>query len=115
MTIYECDKCGACCRTLLVEAYELDVLREPRLVAADTNYASLSLEQTLETLQDEFHCLIIAGPGRPCAFLDDNGCSIYPTRPNTCVAMLPGDETCQEVRAAEGLLPLRRADQGAVA
>jgi Fe-S-cluster containining protein len=72
MPEYTCDKCGACCRTLLVEAYELDVLREPRLVAADPDYASLSIDQALETLQDEFHCVIITGPGRSCLFLQDD-------------------------------------------
>jgi Fe-S-cluster containining protein len=112
MPEYACDKCGACCRTLLVEAYELDVLRESRLVAADPDYASLSIDQALATLQDEFHCVIIAGPGRPCAFLRDNECSIYPTRPNVCVAMQPGDEQCEEARRAEGLAPLMHSARG---
>jgi Fe-S-cluster containining protein len=89
-----------------VEAYDVDVLREPRLVAADPGFASLSVDQALESLQDEFHCAIIAGPGRPCPFLQDNACSIYPTRPNVCVAMQPGDEQCREARRAEGLAPL---------
>ena len=41
MPNYECDKCGACCRgNLLVEAYELDVLREPRLIeSGDRHYS----------------------------------------------------------------------------
>lgn len=28
---YECDQCGACCRGLFVEVYQLDVDREPRV------------------------------------------------------------------------------------
>jgi hypothetical protein len=36
MPRYECDQCGACCKGhLIVEAYALDVLREPHLAAAD--------------------------------------------------------------------------------
>lgn len=103
---YECDQCGACCRNFLVEAYEIDVLREPRLAAADPNYASLPIAEALEQLQDEFRCVLIAGPGRPCAFLVGNRCRIYPTRPNVCVAMQAGDEQCQAAREAEGLPPL---------
>lgn len=56
-------------------------------------------------LEEEGKCLVISGgPDRPCTFLDgDNRCSIYPTRPNVCVGMLPGDRQCQDVRNAEGL------------
>ena len=107
MPKYECDKCGACCKGhLIVEAFELDVLREPRIIAADSHYASRSIEEALRLLQDEFRCVLLAGGG-PCTFLAGEGvCSIYPTRPNECVAMQAGDEQCQEVREAENLSPL---------
>ena len=104
MPKYECDKCGACCRgNLLVEAYELDVLREPRLIeSGDRHYSGRTLEAVLEELSDEFKCILVAG-GRPCVFLgSDNRCSIYPTRPNDCVAMQAGDDHCQRSREAEG-------------
>lgn len=103
---YDCDQCGACCRQFLVEADEIDVLREPRLAQADPHYAKLTIEETLVQLQDEFRVVLVALPGRPCMFLNDNKCSIYPTRPNVCVGMLAGDEQCQEARQREGLLPL---------
>jgi len=111
MSRYECDRCGSCCKGhLLVEAFELDVLREPRLISADPHYAGKYLEQALHELQDEFKCVVVAG-GRPCMFLDNtNRCSIYPTRPNECVAMQAGDEQCQTSRKAEGLSPLAPAD-----
>ena len=109
---YECDKCGACCAGhLIVEAYELDVLREPRLVSADPHYAGRTVQQALEELQDEMKIVLLTGQGS-CPFLTaDNTCSIYLTRPNACVAMQAGDEQCQQARAAEGLPPLGRLCQ----
>jgi Fe-S-cluster containining protein len=93
-----------------VEAYEIDVLREPRLIADDPHYVDKSLEEALCQLQDEFKCVLVAG-GKPCMFLDrDNRCSIYPTRPNECVAREAGDEQCQGARSEEGLEPLAPLD-----
>ena len=111
MTRHECDQCGACCKGhLIVEAYELDVLREPRFASADSHYAERSIEQALHELQDEFKCVIVAGR-QACTFLDrTNQCSIYPTRPTDCVAMQAGDEQCQTSREAEGLPPLAATD-----
>ncbi len=103
---FECDHCGACCRQFLVEADELDVLREPRLAQADPRYAQLTIDETLVQLQDEFRVVLVASPIRPCVFLDDSRCSIYPTRPNVCVGLQAGDEQCQEARLKEGLAPL---------
>jgi len=97
-----------------VEAFEVDVLREPRIIAADPYYASRSIEEALRALQDESRCVLLAGGG-PCMFLYGEGaCSIYPTRPNGCVAMQAGDEQCQQVRAAEDLLPLEPIDPDSV-
>ena len=73
-----------------MEAYELDVLREPRLSSADRHYAGRAFDDVLDELQDEFKCVLVAG-GKHCPFLsDDNSCSIYPTRPNDCVGMEKG-------------------------
>jgi Fe-S-cluster containining protein len=105
----ECDKCGACCRRLLVEVYDLDVLREPHLAAADISERTreLSYDALMADLEQEGHCLVIAGGGHECKFLrGDNTCAIYPTRPNACVAMQAGDEQCQAARAQEDLPPL---------
>lgn len=109
MPRFECDRCGACCRgTLIVEADELDVLREPLLLTADHGKwcASMTPDEIRTHLEQDYACLMIAG-SRPCRFLgEDNLCSIYPTRPNACVAMQAGDEQCQSARAAVGLPPL---------
>lgn len=116
MAIYECDCCGACCKGyLIVEAYELDLLREPRLVSADPFYSHKTVAETLQLLEDESRCLVIAA-ARPCIFLGtDNRCSIYPTRPNTCVGFAAGDEQCQQARQAAGLPPLQPVVDRAVA
>ena len=102
--LYECDRCGACCRgTLIVEAYYLDALRDPRILDADVSGRSL----TIDELSDDDRCVVLAA-NRPCQFLGGDGlCTIYPTRPNACVAMEAGDEQCQEARSQLGLSPLQ--------
>lgn len=107
MSRYECDKCGACCKgSLIVEADDLDVLREPRLIDVDRHHRGKSVEQMVHEIQTDMKAVILAC-GSACPFLGgDNACTIYPTRPNVCVGMQAGDEQCQEARAAEGLDPL---------
>jgi Fe-S-cluster containining protein len=91
---------------LIVEAYYVDVIREPRLIDADPHYRGRPLADVREELVDEYKCLMIAG-GRPCQFLQsDCRCAIHPTRPTHCVAFEAGDEQCQEARLAQGLPPL---------
>jgi Fe-S-cluster containining protein len=103
---YVCDNCGACCKGhLIVETDELDILREPRLIDADPHHCGKSVEQMVYEMQTDMKAVIIA-IGKPCPFLAENQCSIYPTRPNCCVGLQAGDEQCQESRAAEGLPPL---------
>lgn len=102
---YECDRCGACCKGhLIVECEDLDILREPRLIDADRHHRG----KTVERLLDDYGkgMAVIIAIGKPCPFLAENQCSIYPTRPNCCVGLQAGDEQCQESRAAEGLPPL---------
>ncbi len=109
---YECDQCGACCRQLIVEADELDVLREPRLIDAARHYAGKSVDEVVDELQNDVGKALVIVCGRACRFLGtDNQCTIYPTRPNVCVAMQAGDEQCQAARQAEGLEPLAPSQQ----
>ena len=106
MPRYECDKCGACCKgTLIVEVDDFDVIREPRLIDADAHHRGKSVEQMVTEIQNDGKAVILACV-TPCPFLGpDNHCSIYPTRPNCCVAMQAGDEQCQEARAEAGPKP----------
>jgi len=113
MPEYECDKCGACCQGyLIVEADELDVLREPRLIDADPKRSGQSYDQVLADLAEPGRCLLIA-VNRPCTLLDaENRCSIHPTRPNACVAMQAGDEQCRMARQSAGLPSLEPTSSG---
>lgn len=93
---YVCDGCGVCCRTKLVEVYEVDLLREPKL-----QDALVPVREADEI--GYINCLKHGG----CPFLDaSNRCGIYPTRPCSCVLFEPGGEDCQEVRLMAGLPPL---------
>ena len=103
-----CDQCGACCKGhLIVEAYDLDILREPRLVSDDMSERTRGMTQELlmAELEQEGKCLVIAA-AEQCKFLRKNTCDIYPTRPNVCVALEPGSDQCEQAREAEGLPPL---------
>ena len=112
MLNHECDQCGACCKgRLLVEAYALDLRREPKLLQASIGSwtAEMPMQTAMEELDQEGKCIIIAGGENACRFLsEDNRCGIYPTRPNVCVAMRAGDEQCQESRETAGLPPLEQ-------
>ena len=105
-----CDQCGACCKGyLIVEAGELDVLREPRLIAADRHYAGRAPEEVVRCLQEDVGRCVIVACGTACPFLAHNRCTIYPTRPNACVGFQAGDEQCQMARRQEGIPPLAEA------
>ena len=103
MTTDLCKNCGLCCEHLLVEADAVDVLREPRIETKGPlgkRAASLSVLDA---------CWVLAGPGMPCVFLTPKKrCSIYLTRPQTCVAFVPGSPKCQELRLEHGMKALVR-------
>lgn len=112
---YDCDRCGACCKGLLiVEITELDVHREPRLKGAASPCRATA---GMVTLDDDGEPCAPLEPGweaggilachAPCPLLGpDDLCSIYPSRPNCCVAFEAGSELCQEARDHSGLPPL---------
>lgn len=106
-----CDGCGACCKGLLiVEADVVDLLREPRLKDADPFYAGMTSDAVLNLfMADTGRAIILAcGTERPCPFLSaDAKCSIYPTRPNACVAMQAGEGQCEQARIELGLEKLK--------
>lgn len=113
MTTHDCLRCGVCCRHLIVEADQLDALREPRIAEVcnlpqppadccevDDNEDPVS--------EDVWHGKVaILSPRRTadgtlagCPFLDVASlCTIYPTRPNVCVAFAAGSQKCLEARA----------------
>lgn len=94
--IYQCDGCGACCRTKLVDVFEEDLLREPRLAPRMQPLREPGLDGEIGYL----NCLTDGA----CPFLDsDDRCGIYPTRPVVCVLFPAGSDECQEARKAFGL------------
>ena len=93
---YECDGCGACCRSKFVDVFEEDILREPRVGEQMTPLREPGLDGEIGYLN--------CGSGGACTFLDsENRCRIYPTRPVVCVLFPAGSDPCQEVRQAAGL------------
>lgn len=95
-----CDDCALCCQHLLVETDAIDVLREPGIDAA----RPIRNRSPQLSLLDA--CWVLAGPGMPCTFLTpEKQCAIYPTRPQVCVAFMPGSPQCQTLRNEHGLTP----------
>ena len=95
---HECEQCGACCKgTLIVETDYQDVLREPRILAAQVGPYKVTVR---ELAKEGKVALLACGLERPCPFLgDDHRCTIYATRPDACREFEPGSERCREIRA----------------
>lgn len=103
---YECDRCGLCCKHLIIEIDHLDVVREPRLLPGATLLDGNGRITYDSDWEKEYR--IACGAKHPCAQLGpDNACAVYPSRPNCCVAFEAGSEKCQELRGLYGLEPLR--------
>ena len=93
---YECDQCGACCRSgLHLEISKADMRREPRL-QKDFDAGKMRT----------CHC----GDGlltlSPCRYLTNDRCSIYATKPKDCTEFEAGGFGCQRARDVVGLAPL---------
>lgn len=111
---YQCDKCGACCRQLIIEIEELDIVREPRLSIAEPFRVPLGV-RLLDGDGNEHQevitgygagAMLACGSSKPCPMLEGNLCAIYPTRPTCCVAFRAGSDQCQDARKSAGLEPL---------
>ncbi|MGF1578943.1 MAG: YkgJ family cysteine cluster protein [Gemmataceae bacterium] len=91
---FECDECGACCRTFPIFASEADAEREPR-VAEEGKTLAAHLKAPgwkFQLYPLPFH--------ENCCFLDhQNKCTIYTTRPQVCRNFAAGSPQCQEARA----------------
>ena len=117
MTDSQCIRCGNCCRgVFLVELDCFDIIREPRLKQHARRRGSVedaecrtreerNEDGTLENFVTHDGSCHILELGVPCAFLSDDGCSIYPSRPLDCVAFTAGGARCLDVRpGGPGLL-----------
>ena len=103
---FQCDQCGACCSSLIVEAFDYDARREPRLF-------QISPDIDREALRAGDACFILYdSETKACPFLDaqTKDCGIYATRPVACVMVEAGDAKCQQARRNKGLPLLRDKD-----
>jgi len=81
--VYECVRCGTCCRWpgyVRVEEKELDAIAE---------YLDITIEELIEKFTaltaDRQSLTVVENPDGSCAFLDrDNTCMINPVKPQQC-------------------------------
>lgn len=93
-THYECDRCGLCCRKLIVYLVPADVVREPRLATVAIKFRQ----------SNEYSHHLCAGR---CPLLNgDSECTIYETRPTECREYEAGAKHCQDLRELYGFPPL---------
>lgn len=98
---YECDCCGACCKTFLVFASDADAAREPRVAAEGQ---PLAAQHASERWRYRLFPLPFLSS---CAFLNgENRCEVYLTRPDACRHVIAGERQCREAREFHGLAPL---------
>jgi len=98
---FDCDGCGACCRTFPIFASAADARRESRIGVEGRLLAPwLGTERWKHQLYPlPFH--------DRCCFLDEEArCGIYATRPEMCRQFPAGGSQCQEARVRVGLPPL---------
>jgi Fe-S-cluster containining protein len=106
---YECDGCGACCRTFPVFASAADAAREPRIRAE-----AQRLPEPLATPRWTYRLFPLPFL-ETCCFLDgEQRCDIYATRPEACREFPAGGDQCQEARARSGLPALPAAPRPSI-
>ena len=98
---FECDKCGACCKTFPIFASEDDAIREPRILSE-----GLRLDDSISDKEWRFKLYPLPFHHRCCFLGEHNLCAIYENRPDVCRAFKAGSAQCQAARARRGLLPL---------
>jgi Fe-S-cluster containining protein len=101
----ECQRCGLCCRKLIIEIGCHDIVREPRLASVARPFLDVQGPCGFTAGGDNDGEAVHDGPcnalatGGTCPMLSAAGlCSIYPTRPNTCVGFPAGGQQCLDLR-----------------
>jgi len=87
----KCEKCGACCKSMVLAITKEDIAKEPRLKEFITPISELDSKKYDFSNRTEKYFLLIGwryeGEDRGykvCPFLKNNRCSIYKTRPEIC-------------------------------
>lgn len=107
MDAYECDGCGACCRTWRVLVSETDAEREPRIREEGRRLPEHTATSFwgYQIFPLPFH--------EGCCFLDEKQrCGVYETRPQVCRDFEAGGPRCQEAREGAGMPPLLPIEPG---
>lgn len=100
---HDCLRCGACCRSLILEAGADDARWEPRIAAE-----CLRLDGGGEVPPEEVeYSLNEPGRGGACHFLTRAAdgraaCAIHASRPEMCAAFVPGGAYCRRLREEGG-------------
>ncbi len=81
----KCQRCGTCCRELVLEVTGLDVLREPRWQPFIEPYRDIDYRDWRSNPGE----VLFIVTSQVCPFLRDDRCTIYPQRPDMCVAFRP--------------------------
>lgn len=98
---YECDGCGACCKTFPIYVSWTDAEREPRI-----HEEGREREPWLGTPEQAIQLYPLPFL-ETCCFLDSaDRCGIYANRPEVCRTFAAGSAQCQEARARQGRIPL---------
>lgn len=98
---YECDGCGACCRTWPVLVGDDDAAREIRIIVEGR-----LLPGHLATPYWRYRLFPLPFHEGCCFLRSDQRCDIYATRPRVCREFEAGGTRCQEARRLAGLQPL---------
>jgi Fe-S-cluster containining protein len=98
---FECDGCGACCRTFPIFAAGDDAGREPRIAAEGR-----ALPPHLATERWAYQLFPLPFHQACCFLGPDDRCTIYASRPAVCRTFAAGGPQCQEARGRHGLPPL---------
>lgn len=95
LPVFNCDGCGACCKTFPIFVTDEDAVLEPRL-RSEGQRNSNSSQHPICLYPLPFH--------EACCFLTTElQCSIYETRPQVCRDVEAGGPSCQEARRRHGL------------
>lgn len=97
----ECDQCGACCCTFIVQVSERDAEREPRI-----RNASLPVESWIQTEDWKYRLFPLPFHDGCCFLGADKLCTVYETRPEVCRRFSAGSRECQTARELRGFPPL---------
>jgi len=98
-TVFDCTRCGACCRCFPIFASSTDAKRAPRI-----KKEAKQLAEHLKTKDKAFQLFPLPFY-ESCAFLkNDQLCSIYETRPEVCRTFEAGSKQCIEARERVGII-----------